>query len=234
MWCNVGRSLALLLLLASNAWAADTTWDLRFRFSPSQPDALAPGVQYTTELSTVFSFAGAAQLAFSPKEIRHVAYQAGFTYTPWSVLRLQTTLFHLVLPSAGAGWTGLTLRAVFNLPVVSGVFDFYGAFGWYERFSRASGEGLLPLPLGQMEREHDILVQLGCRTHFSERWAAELEVATFDDYEIFNLNGPYIQLAVDHKSAAAEKWRTYARYHMLLGFGRIDELAVGAEVQLLH
>ena len=131
----MGRSLALLLLLASSAQASDTTWDLRFRFSPSQPDAIAPGVQYATAIGTSFSFAAAVQLAFSPTEVRHVAYQAGFTYAPWPIFRLQTTLFHLVLPTVEAGWTGLTGKAAFDIPVVSGVFNFYGALnvnkGWY-------------------------------------------------------------------------------------------------------
>lgn len=225
------RLLCLIsLCFASPSWGSDTTWDLRLRFSPSHPDAISPGVQYEGVLSDPLVFTGAAQFAFSPREVRHLAYQAGLALSLFPVLRAETTLFHLVLPAAGAGWSGLTGRIAFDIPI--GRAGVYGAFGWYERLSRASGAGVLPFAGSRAEREHDFLFRLGTRVRVSERWAGSLEAASFDSYEIYNLNGPFLQAAVEHEREPGESWRAYARYQMLLGFGRLSEFIVGAEVRL--
>ncbi len=227
----MGLRLLALLCLATAAFAGETAWDLRLRFSPSHPDSLSPGVRYQNELTPNLPYTFAAQMAFSPTQIRHLVYQAGIAYFPlWPVLKIETTLFHAVMPTFGAGWTGLTAKAAFDTPVV-GNFDVYGAFGWYERFSQASGISVLPIPGSQSEREHDFLFRFGLRYHFSDFWRAQFETASFDEYEVYNLNGPFFQAAVDHVPAPGDVWRAYARYQMLLGFGRLDELVVGAEVR---
>lgn len=220
------------MLAAASARGSDTTWDFRFRFSPSQPDAFSPGIQYEALVADPLLFTGAAQLAFSPSQVRHLAYQAGLAYAVWPVLRFELSVFHMLIPAAGAGWTGLTAKAAFDIPILTEAFGVYGAFGWYERLSQAAGAGLLPLPGSRSEREHDFLFRLGTRVKFSNRWTGSFEAASFDAYEVYNLNGPYLQAAVDHERELGEAWRAYARYQMLLGFGRLNEFVVGAEVRL--
>ncbi len=221
-------------MVGFSAWGAETAVDLRFRFSPSQPDALAPGFQYEARVASALLFSGAAQLAFSPREVRHLVYQAGLSYAFFPVLRLETSVFHLVLPAAGAGWTGLVGKFAFDVPISTNWFDVYGAFGWYERFSQAFGAGILPLPASHAEREHDLLFRLGTRARVADRWTIQFETASFDEYEVYNLNGPFLQAAADYAAAPDETWRGYARYQMLLGFGRLNELIVGAEVRFLQ
>jgi hypothetical protein len=66
----------------------------------------------------------------------------------------------------------------------------------------------------------------------TDRWAPSFEAASFDEYEVYNLNGPFLQVAVDHQRDAGESWRAFARYQLLLGFGRPNEISVGAEIKV--
>lgn len=227
----MGRSLLLLLLLSSDAFAGETSWDMRLRFSPVHPDAISPGLRYEGELRQDFPYTFAAQLAFSPKEVRQLNYQAGVGFLPWPILKIESTLFHSVLPTVGAGSTGLTAKAAFDIPISWGTLDWFGTFGWYERLSQAAGISILPLPSGGSEREHDFLFRFGFRYHFSDKWRTTLEAASYDEYEVYNLNGPFFQGAVENEIRPGDTWRAYARYQMLLGFGRPSELAFGGEIR---
>lgn len=225
--------LVTTALLGLGAHGAETTYDLRLRISSSQPDALAPGIRFAGNFSDAWRWSTAAQVALSPKDLRHFVYQGALAYSPWTPLAVRLSLFHQILPGIGAGATGLlaTLNGDGNLGAGFGIF---GSFGWYERLSQASGAGLLPLPSSGAEREHDFAFRLGARAQLAEQWTTMVETASFDDYEVYNLNGPYFQVAVDHRPAEGELWRAFARYGLLLGFGRLNEFVVGGEVKLVQ
>jgi hypothetical protein len=227
------KAALLALLVCFSAPASELAWDVRLRLSGSQPDALAPGLRYTAEIVPSLEFQGAAQLALSPSEFRHVVYQTGVSYSPIPWAGASLALFHGVLPTFGAGWSGLVGKVFFDTPEL-GPVSAYGAFGWYERLSRASGAGLLPFALSGTEREHDFVLRFGLRGRVSSRWAVTGEVATFDEFEVHNFNGAFFQVAADHERSTGERWRFFGRYHMLLGFGRPNEIVVGAQVAFTH
>lgn len=222
------RPLLVAFLAPATALAA-WTGDLRLRFSASHPDALSPGIQTSTPLSERFRLDAAAQLAFSPKEVRHATYRATVAFSVIEAVNLRAGLFHRWLPLYGAATSGLTAAAEIDTSI-AGRVEVFASAGWYERLSRASGGGLLPLQGPGSEREHDFLLRLGGRLRFTDEWAGALFISTEDAYEVFNLNGPYLEAALEKRGTL--EWRAYARYHVLLGFGRPGEIAVGFSIML--
>jgi hypothetical protein len=105
------------------------------------------------------------------------------------------------------------------------------SFGWYERMWQLSGTPILP-PFSGIS-DHDILGLLGIGIKATPEWMLHLTLANFEDsINTFNLNNPFAQAAVDYHPIQ-KNWSLYAafRYRILLGFGHLDELLIGAGIR---
>lgn len=216
--------LFALVGLAGFARADQLAWELRSRFSPSQEDALAMASRFDAQREP-WRWALGAQVALSSRIVQRGDYLAEAGYAPLPGLLASLRLSHTMFPVDGVAATHAVIRGGFDVTPLS-FLGVSGAFGWYERFGGLSGASLVPFSRAGV-RDHDFVVAFGLRIHaVADGWGA-VQMGTFDDYEVYNLNSPYVQLAWHHRLTGTLRLRTYARYRLLLGFGRPDEILVG-------
>jgi hypothetical protein len=132
--------------------------------------------------------------------------------------------------SIGAGNTVLHFRADAHFGFAD-VIEGLVSFGWYERMWQLSGTPTIP-PFSGVS-DHDILGLIGLGLKPLPEWMLRVVVANYEDsINTFNLNNPFAQASVEYHPIHKD-WSVYGavRYRILLGFGNLDELLIGAGIR---
>jgi len=103
--------------------------------------------------------------------------------------------------------------------------DVFASLGFYKRFLMLTKSTLLPTWRSQYS-EHDFAGEMGVISRWGNWVTLDLRAATFEALDVYNLNHPYFE-AKALIGTQFEQAFLLLRYHVLLGFGRLDEWAVG-------
>lgn len=172
-------------------------------------------------------YKGAVRISHSVKDLEALGYALELSYP---LLDFFSPTFRLStenwLNSTTAQTHLLLLGALKFRP-----FNFVRLFlegGWYKRFVRLNRPYLLPPIIGASYTEHDFAVNFGTELFLSDHLSTLVKVATFEELSIYNLNNPFIQSQLSYSPDSTKTvWSLYARYGLLLGFGRMDNLTFG-------
>lgn len=227
MWKNK-LSLIFFLFLSSFSIAS---LKLDFQvYDESSSDNLA-GLLTTFSLFTKrnFRFSGGARLLSSASELDRFEYKIDTQWMPLSWVSLHLRAAHRVkLP---ADFSDSTLMPRLELHSSWGIFSFFLSGGFYYRWVSLSQGSFLPFSQATDFTDRDFSTDFGIVTKITSQISWLNRVSTFDEVETFNLNHPFIESAlIWQKSPKSLSWGITSRYQMLLGFGRLDRLMLGAFV----
>ncbi|NBT59795.1 hypothetical protein EBT16_13525 [bacterium] len=115
------------------------------------------------------------------------------------------------------------IRALSGRPI-----SFFASGGWYHRWVYLEQAHLFPGLHPTSFAQNDLVVELGVTLPMSASVDGLLRLATFDTWEVYNLNNPFVESSflIGDKNKS-EKWLATLRYQLLLGFGRLDRLTFG-------
>lgn len=126
-------------------------------------------------------------------------------------------------------FSGSSFLSLLRLEAFSGRrLSFFGSGGWYHRWIMLNHSSLLPFAGASSFTQHDFATELGFKLGLSRTLETQLRLSTFDNWDVYNLNNPFIESAfwIGDTSKSA-KWLATFRYQLLLGFGRLDRLVFG-------
>lgn len=124
--------------------------------------------------------------------------------------------------------TTFMARGGIDREVISGVRAFL-YFGFWFRETGVSEASLIPNIGTSFASERDVGIRLGTRFEFSPSFASTLELATWEELEIYNLHNPFVQWTwhTSTKNFFFSNVDVFLRYQILLGFGVWDRVVVG-------
>lgn len=108
----------------------------------------------------------------------------------------------------------------------------YVSGGYAERYIRLNGFPIL-FNFSRDIPDNDFGANIGFQFLPSEKWMVDLDLATFDAIQVYNLHNPFLRTALNYQPQP-EGWKAtlFARYQIVLGFGRLDEMIIGAGLEL--
>lgn len=233
MWTK----LFLLLLFTTRGFAGSLSAQFETPFFSATKDSLRSSswaVYPEWNLSPSFDLKAGGKLGlyptFSPDSLR---YKIEAAYHPFSFLRFSVRLTHETLLTSTATLNhGLYWVTLSPLPFET--FEFFVSAGWYQRMTLLTKATILPSFRSSFS-EHDFAFELGFALKPTEKIRTYVKAATFEQLEVFNLNHPYGEIGGSFKTGF-QNWDlfSYARYQILLGFGRLDtfSFALGAKTLL--
>lgn len=160
---------------------------------------------------------------FHPDSLR---YKIEISYHPFFFIAAFARLTHETLLTATVtvnhGLYGITLS-----PLPFETVQFFASLGWYQRLTLLTKATILP-SFRSSYTEHDFALELGFRFRISDSIRAYLKAATFEELEVYNLNNPFGEVGGSVKTGF-QNWEifSFARYQILLGFGRLDTFSFG-------
>jgi hypothetical protein len=205
-------------------------FDLRYQYSSTQRDLLAATTLYAASPFSWLEAELGGRLFSSVKDFEGISYKGEVRVPFLSILAISVRLSHTVLLPETTSTTNL----LFQFEAHGRPFSFLSLFahaGWYERFTLLSKTLILPTLPRNSTRDEDFAVLAGAELQSTKRLAIGFQVGTVEEIDVFNLNDPFFRLALQYHP---EDWDwtlvTYARYRVLLGFGRLDELTFGVSL----
>lgn len=168
-----------------------------------------------------------AGFLFSDKDWESLTYRAQLELPLFSLLTVGFRSAHrLQIPETFARTTFLGFIQM-DSPRL-GPISFHVLGGWYRRFSFLQRASVFPF-VGTLDfSQHDFSVEAGLSTQLAQDIQWKLKVATFDELEVYNLNHPFVESALSVTDSETQTtWEVLFRYHISLGFGRLDRLALG-------
>lgn len=151
-------------------------------------------------------------------------------WRPLSWLSVGPEVYHQWLWNVGTQ-TSVSLTLNLGTPRTIGLRP-YGSFGLVRRYFRLSGFAPVPGPWGHDTAEWDLLADFGVQFPPLYGISPRLGITTRDPFEAYRLNNPAAQIAAAWQMDSV-RWEAALRYRILLGFGRLDELAVQVSAQVL-
>ena len=150
------------------------------------------------------------------------------SWSPFSFFSLELRLGQaLQLPST-VSETDLVAVAGLSASPFS-FLKLFGKFGWYERYVQLTNVLIIPTPFRGDENDYDFVAEIGGTGWLSESLSLTLKLSTLEEIEVYNLNNPFIEARLDYeRGPGLGTWFLFGRYQALLGFGRLDQLVVGA------
>lgn len=222
MW----RSVVLLWLVATVGAAAERELDFQFRYHASQTveDKIDQTAFYRLDHKTHgFEFAG--KIEERAWSVGAFEYKAEAYLSPFDWFRLALRLDHNYLIPEGIGSSTFLGTAELQTWPFS-FLGFFASIGWFERFTTFQGS---PLPTFSTEPyDHNLACAFGFDVVPHPKFHFVGKTATFGKIEVFNLNNPFFFAAVEYQMPDRSWVSLYSRYKVLLGFGRLDEIVVGA------
>lgn len=147
-----------------------------------------------------------------------------WNFASWACLHLRAA-HRLKLPG---DFSDTTLMPQLELKASFSRFKFFISAGLYYRFVSVVQGSLFPFYQPTDFSDWDLVTQFGIATKISSQLTWLNRVSTFDEVETFNLNHPFIETSLRwQQSTKSFTWGVHSRYHMLLGFGRLDRLMLG-------
>ncbi len=208
-------------------------FSLRYHYSTSISSTIDQGMYYRTDILPWLT--GNFGLRFSEEAwaLYSFDYKAEISA---NYLGFAKTTVRLAHSNYFVSQTGLT--SIFALETLhADPFDFFGvfgSFGLYQRFTSLSGAPIFPSFNTDGLVDGDFLIQLGFRISPSHTTSITMQIANFEDIDVYNLNNPFGQVSVAYQGPRGD-WTAsvFGRYRILLGFGQLDEFMVGVGFSIL-
>ncbi len=202
--------------------ASELDTDLKFHSHNMLYNEISGLVQYEKEIFQSLSANAGISVSVSKRFIETFTNQLGLklVFFDWAngEIRFYNNLF---IPEKYSIWSALFIPTV-NIKLFFDIFISF-SIGWYENIYYFTS--FIPFIRKADLYDEDFLVNFKFSKKIHEMLLA-LEIATFDEKEVFRLNNPSIRIYFSFPYN--EMTLTfYARYKMLLGFGRIDEFMTG-------
>lgn len=110
----------------------------------------------------------------------------------------------------GSPWSGISL---------------FLTLGWYKRWGFLKSASPFSFLTGASFSQDDLATEIGMSASLYPSLEGKLKIATFDPWETYNLNNPFVETSFCFGNPESQdKWLATLRYHLLLGFGRLDRL----------
>ena len=190
-------------------------------------DTLNPFLDYSNSPLSWFQIKTGTGLLISTKDLESFTYRIELTATPTSWLAFVIRGSQRAqLPEA---FSRTSLLGAAKLRGDLGKeFSFFLSAGFYERWVALNHANFFPFSTESSFSQQDFATELGFTLSLSPTLRGLMKVATFDPWEVYNLNNPFIEtsfyLGAPDKPS---QWLATFRYHLLLGFGRLDRLTFG-------
>lgn len=204
--------------------------ELRYRSKPASPDAIDETILYRAPFLGLSSEVG-VRASVSALALESVQYKG-----EWGtdLLGYFGVWFRFSHSSQLPGETGTsTLLGYVTLEVPFGsLLTFSSAFGYFARLTQLDAEPLIPA-FGPSFTKQDFAARIGLRFLPENEWSAALGIATFEALDTFNLQNPFIEAAIRYQPSD-NTWSASltGRYRVLLGFGRLSEFLLGANLTM--
>lgn len=224
--CLKSFCLALAFFGLGNAKAASFQYDMRYHDSLLLANTVTPSGLYMSAILPNVPYDLGARAHLSDGGLARMDYQGEISYYPLSWAYASLRLTHNMLVSSKANFTNILGVVGFNTNDAY-IVSVFGSFGMYARFFDVSGLTPMPSLFSPSTKDTHFAMTFGLRVSPLNRWWTQLSVGTYDEFEAFNLNNPFFFASISHQLEANLRVRAYARYKILLGFGRLDELMFG-------
>lgn len=170
---------------------------------------------------------GVARLSTSSKDLETLGYGASVSLPLIPLIELSVRLSNENWLSSTTSMSHLLFLAQLRTNLFSSL-ELFITGGWYKRFVKLNKPYLLPNLVGSDFTEHDFALALGTQVFWTPELSTLFKVATFEELSVYNLNNPFVQGQISFTPGTKSgTWSLYARYRLLLGFGRMDSLTLG-------
>lgn len=221
------RKLLFFVWLQSAAWGSALRIDLRHHSSPVLPNAIDQTALYQNNLTEWLNYEVGFNLALVTWDIFSMEYKGEISARLLPVLSANLRLGHAHYFQDKAGATALSFYLSSELPAHTIVRAILGV-GYFARFSRLDATPLVPGFSADLF-DANAMLKFGLGVRPLNGWDVRLSVSTYDELHTYNLNNPFVSLDILHRpSGEPFEVLAYARYRILLGFGRLDDFTVGA------
>lgn len=226
---NAFRSFLVAALLCNTGTASTLEFSSAF-FTSSETFAAFGARQiksFTPELRGIWG----AHTAVSPDVWSAYSLQGGAQWELADFYTLSATLQHrynLVSERASSTLFFLGDFRVYPASMV-GIFV---SLGWYNRFVHLDRGPVLPTFLNSSLSERGFALKLGTSLRL-QQIETEFFLATFNEWEVDNLQNPHLGFSLNFKPIASNWQATLTgRYKILLGFGTFDQFSGWFTVQV--
>lgn len=206
--------------------APDLRLEMRYGDYPARPNLVDQTALYATSLTSWLRGEFGARFSESALNLQSFEYKAEVQTTLISFFSLGVRLENSWYTADGTGSTNFLFRANLHGTPFRWLY-LHATGGWYERFTTLNGFALFPT-FSRDTADHDFAVMAGWEVRPEDNWGVGGMIATFEAINTFNFNNPYAQLSARYFAGEdIGEIYLYARYRLLLGFGRLDEFLVG-------
>ena len=218
IWCSLSLGNSLTL-------------DSRFEYQNVQNDLGVFSATYQPAPRWGLEFETSGRFSLSKKDLENWSYSLGTVLPLFSFVSTSMRLSQENWLGSSTAVSTLLFLLQFQSRPLSSIRLFLQG-GWYRRFVTLNNAHFLPGFWGSNYSEHDFAVALGTEIRWSPSLTSQAKVATLEEISVFNLNNPFIEAAVAYWPTESISWSLYSRYHLLLGFGRMDSLKVGLALKM--
>ncbi|MFM8269954.1 MAG: hypothetical protein ACKN9V_07175 [Pseudomonadota bacterium] len=227
---KVKSVLLLCVFLSSLSFCAPSDelyLGIQFSKENTYRDTLNPSLDYFHNFFPWAHTRMGTSLLVSTKDVEGLIYRFDLTLEP-------TSWFGFFLKGAQRTHfpEGLSRTSLLGLATIQvspwNLFSFFFSAGWYKRWTVLTHSSLIPFSNPASFSQYDWATEIGIRTTLTKDLSGLFRIATFDPWDVYNLNHPFIESAFTWGPAESKsKWIATFRYQLLLGFGRLDRLTFG-------
>lgn len=201
--------------------------ELRHQMNRSLPDTLQQSIVWTGEFERG-SAAFGGRLTEESVELDRFVYFGEAVYRPVSFASFRARLNQTVRVADETGTTvamfTLGLCAPFGRTV-----SFCVEGGPQRRWLQIEKRAWLPVVYRSAFAETGAVLRLNLKVRWNDRWSSDLMAANFENIDVYYLHSPYFQLSVTRRKILDDAdLVVFGRYHVLLGFGILDNWTTGA------
>lgn len=220
---------ALFSLACSSLCAAsEIQIDGQFFHSPIEADTFGQGIRYDTRIASALFGTAAGRMASTLSYLDRIEYAAALNFQPARWISLNVRAIQRSIISIQSGHSDFFASIRLETRPFS-FLGFFAEFGWFERWLHLNSSPV-PMLSAISGSDRDVAARFGLHISPTASTRVTLSAGTIDDLLVYNLNNPYMEIRAALQTGTSEFFGL-ARYKMLLGFGRLEELSIGAGVR---
>ncbi len=223
------RVFFLLLCCVPAATAAPWDLSVRYRSPAYRADVLDQSLSTQFPVGSFLELNIGGRLSQSHWRPYAFSYLAEFSSPRRHFLWVGARLFHLINTADQLATSQILFHGQFHFAVLQSLHFFLDG-GWHTQRTNLNGNTVLPVFSNASLLANNWALRVGFLFPVSESWGGKLWLGTFDDFEAYNLNHPFIQSEISF-SDSNRQYTLFARYHFALGFGRLAEFLLGGQVR---
>ena len=222
--------LLLVYCPIQTASGAQFQLESRYSHSPIEADSLTQATAYEGRPNEWTTAAFAARFVTTAWEVERIEYAGALSFFFWRGLSFNTRLIQRSIGPLDSGITDLMASVRLQTPLHWPIGAFVEA-AWFERWIVLWGPQLAPIFINSSVRDHDFAARFGIHILPVRSLLITLCAGTIEEIAVYNFNNPYMEARTTYRAPGWDLF-VFARYKILLGFGRLDELAAGIGVRL--